>query len=116
MSELATRSSDGSLCDLIESLSLLLAEETEALRHLDHAALEEITERKQELLLKVEAAPRDEGDESMIRAMRELRQQALMNQVLMVHARDLAQGLINTLTLPPNQSSTGSPRLLHVRV
>lgn len=116
MSELATTGSGSNLCDLIGSLRLLLTEETEALRHLDHAALDEITSRKQELLLQIEAAPGNQGDDTMIREMREIRQQALMNQVLMVHARDLTQGLINSLTLPPNQTSTGSPRLLHVRV
>ena len=112
MSELNSNSSAAALREVIESLSVLLYEETEALRHLDHEALEAITIRKQSLLAVVESTSHRESDEATIRALRSLRQKALMNQVLMVHARDLAQGLINTMTMRPTQ---GGGRLLHVR-
>ena len=113
MSELNSTSSAAALREVIESLDVLLNEETEALRHLNHEALDAITVRKQSLLAVVETIPHRGADEATIRGLRALRQKALMNQVLMVHARDLAQGLINSMTMRPTQ---GGGRLLHVRV
>lgn len=112
MSETNSSSSAAALREIIDSLAVLLKEETEALRNLDHEQLESISVRKEALLSDVESIPYANSSESTIRALRSLRQQALMNQVLMVHARDLAQGLISSMSMRPTQ---GGGRLLHVR-
>jgi hypothetical protein len=112
MSEANSTSSAAALGEIIFRLAALLTEETEALRSLDHEMLDSISARKLSLLSEVESISHADASESTIRALRSLRQQALMNQVLMVHARDLAQGLISTMTMRPTQ---GGGRLLHVR-
>ena len=99
----------------VDELGQLLSEETDALRRLDHQALESITERKTRLIASLSRVPRDDPDLDTARALAELRKHALSNQLLMIHARDLTQGVFDSMTGHSRGAPRSGARLLEVR-
>jgi len=102
-----------SLGEVVDELDSLLNEETEALRLLNHESLNEITDRKVHLLRRLELCRGQKEDQELGLKLKGVRERVLMNQVLMVHARDLSQGVIDTLR--PHQAHVGGARLFEVR-
>jgi hypothetical protein len=97
--------SDGSLANALDELSDLLTREATALRALDANALSAIAEQKVQLESRLIAlGPAQESDRE---ALTQLRQRALENQILLVHARDTVRGLI--ATLGGGQPGVGAP-------
>lgn len=99
----------------MESLNDLLVEETEALRRLDHKALDALTDRKVELLRELAQVNRNDASHETLRRIARVRNLALTNQMLMVHARDLTQGVFDRLTGNAHGGRVAGARLLEVR-
>lgn len=99
----------------VERLMLLLSEETDALRRLDHVLLDSLTERKVALLHELSTVPRVAPSPQALRAIAEMRERALRNQMLMVHARDLTQGMFDRMMGNPHSGKNVGGRLLEVR-
>lgn len=99
----------------VERLNDLLMQETEALRRLDHETLDSLTASKVALLRELSVVDRSRTDAATLRAISLVRDRALNNQILMVHARDLTRGVFDTLTGIAPGSRTSSPRLLELR-
>ncbi len=103
------------LAQAVELLNQLLLEETEALRRLDHETLDSLTERKVALLRELATVNRAGADRETLRAISLVRDRALNNQMLMVHARDLTQGVFDRMTGNTHGTKAGGSRLLEVR-
>lgn len=108
-------SQSASLGRVVAELDLLLQEETQALRHLDHSALDALTDRKVALLRELASASREGASQELTRALLKVRERALTNQMLTVHARDLTRGVFERLTGSENGKKAGQGRLLEVR-
>ncbi len=98
---------------VVEMLDALLIEEEVALRRLDHESLDKITDRKVDLLEELAQAPRSGQSAALVRTMRSLRDRALVNQMLMIHARELSIGMIEQIS-GRSQHDKGA-RFLEVR-
>jgi hypothetical protein len=81
---------------VLDELQELLGQETEALRVLDHRALDLLTTRKVDLLSKVTSLTRQGANRGTLSRLGKIREVALTNQLLMVHARDLVRGALDT--------------------
>lgn len=97
---------------VLAELDELLSEEGRALQDLDHGAIDGLTARKLALLDKIGRTPRDASSPRVTALLTQLRQRALNNQLLIVHARDLVRGVIET-SAPLRAGNGGS--LLEVR-
>lgn len=96
----------------MDELNDLLGAEREALRRMDPLEIEALTVQKVALLGRLSAAPREGATPAFVRELARLREVALQNQLLLVHARDLTRGVVDTL-VPGRTSGRGS--LLEVR-
>lgn len=101
---------------VLSDLDDLLNEESRALSSLDHQEIERIADRKTDLLRRLSKADREGVTKETLRRTALVRQRALNNQLLMVHARDLIRGVIDAWN-PPSYDKRGTPppRLLAVR-
>jgi hypothetical protein len=100
------------LCELDN----LLSEETKALGVLDYEEIERIAGEKTELLRRLSKADRAGVSKETLRRTAMVRQKALHNQLLMVHARDLIRGVLDAWEPPAYDGrGTAPPRLLAMR-
>lgn len=101
--------------NVVDKLDALLTEETEALRRLDHETLNRITDQKIDLLnrLKIDGSVGVSPEVAAIIAG--LRDRILTNQILMAHARELTQGVIDEFTGHGKFKDMPGARLLEVR-
>jgi hypothetical protein len=81
---------------VLDQLQELLGQETEALRKLDHRALDALTSRKVELLGVVGNLARNGATSGTLSRLAKIRGVALDNQLLMIHARELVRGALET--------------------
>ncbi len=103
------------LYEAVHRLNQLLILETEALRCLDHEALDTLTDQKVALLRELANVSRTGADRETLRSISMLRDRALTNQMLMVHARDLTQGVFDRITGNEHGEKSRGARLLEVR-
>lgn len=101
-----------SMEQLLGELDGLLASEREALRRMDPMQIEGLSVEKVALLGRLAAASREGVAPETVGELARLRELALQNQLLLVHARDLTRGVVETLS-PGHQGGRGS--LLEVR-
>jgi flagellar biosynthesis/type III secretory pathway chaperone len=92
---------------VLDELQELLDEETAALRKLDHRTLDVLTARKVDLLSEVGQLSRREARATTRQKLVRIRKLALENQLLMIHARDLVRGALETWG-PGYVGTTGS--------
>lgn len=81
---------------VLEELEQLLDQETAALRKLNHQEIEQLTARKVMLLGRASQANRGGVNSTTLARLSRIREVALSNQILMVHARDLVRGVLQT--------------------
>ena len=99
----------------VERLHQILMEETDALRRLDHQTLDQLTSRKVELVDELSHMSRAGADAGTLKMLAFVRERALVNQMLMVHARDLTQGVFDAMTGNAYGVRGGGARLLEVK-
>jgi hypothetical protein len=97
---------------VVRELDDLLNEETAALKRLDHETIDALTSRKVILLRRMGAASRAHVSPAALPLIADVRQKALNNQLLLVHARDLIRGVLETWA-PHRVGASGA--LLEVR-
>lgn len=81
----------------LAELGDLLTKERAALGRMDAQGVEAVAAEKLELLARLEAADRAEATPQALRELARLREIALENQLLLVHARDLLRGVVEAL-------------------
>lgn len=110
MSSVAPPSGSGQ--DAVAELEALLHEEAAALSRLDIAAIDAVSERKLRLLPQLQSIETASEDLARLARVREL---AIKNQLLTVHARDTVGSIIGAVVpqadtfYPPTQSRAPRP-------
>ncbi len=100
-----------SATELIQALRGALAEEREAIRRLDIAAVTRANATKTELLETVRSAPSGPARDALVRAIGELREDLKRNLILLVHARGLVHDAIEQCRGPAARPARLSARL-----
>ncbi len=100
---------------VVERLDQLLTEETTALRRLDSDSIEQLTERKAALLRELGGVSREGATRDTLRLVAQVREKALTNQLLLVHARDMVRGVIDRMAPSFEPHNPSGARLLQVR-
>lgn len=106
-----------SITETLLDLERLLVEEDDALRRLDRTAIDTITEKKLALLPTLEGMKGRLGDAERP-VLERIKQRALSNQLLLVHARDSLHGVLEIAMGGPRHGYTSDlprPRRLSVR-
>lgn len=99
---------------VLEQMEGLLEQETAALRLLDHEGLDQLTGRKEQLMEMLARFPLQER-QPHLQKLRAVKDHIFANQVLMIHARDLTQGVFDKLTGSGAEQHEKQGRLLSVR-
>ncbi|MCH2108740.1 MAG: flagellar protein FlgN [Polyangiaceae bacterium] len=105
----------GKYHEVLEVLYCVLEEETQALRVLDYRQLDSLTERKLVALSQLAELESPAACTTTQTLLETIRQRTLQNQLLMVHARELSQGLVDAWAPSFATGPQGSSRFLAIR-
>jgi hypothetical protein len=92
----------------LETLERLLLDEADALKRLDHEEIDRLSQEK--LALSQELGELGAPEEQHQALLERIKQRALMNQLLLVNARDCVRGVIELATGAPATPGYGSER------
>lgn len=101
---------------IVHRLDELLTEESGALRRMDSDKIVELSDAKAEILRELGGASRSGASRETLQLVARVREKALANQLLLVHARDLIRGLVQSMgAVSVDGKTPGAARLLEVR-
>jgi flagellar biosynthesis/type III secretory pathway chaperone len=84
---------------VIDALDVLLRAETDALRKLDHQALDALTEEKVALVERLSEVDRTNVGKETLARLAKVREHGFKNQLLLVNARELVRGVLQLSAL-----------------